>query len=200
MHKPDLVAINANDPQLGQLDVLIRTLRAPDRGAFDGRICVLTTSVSPSVAEFLRAHAVDVFESPLDEFETWPFAKVIGCYESFKESLEYRSLRRFVRRLRLRSHGLSGSVNVVAERLDEWRVTRRTMSLARQPENAEKCMAAFRRYMPKHFSKFPLLRYLRMNERTFGRVMLLDSDIMFQSPVSAIFDRVTCATERTLTR
>ncbi len=84
MPPADLVAVNANDPQIGQLELLVRTLRDPKRGNFNGRICVVTTRVSSETKAHLAPFGVEVFESDLEEFESWPFARVIGAYEPLK--------------------------------------------------------------------------------------------------------------------
>lgn len=189
MSTSDLVAINANDPQLAQVELLVRTLRDPARGAFDGRIVLVTTGVSATSAACLAEYGVEIAVADLRRFNGWSLADRIGAYDLVRDSAEWKSAAR-PKPAATASTQERWRWALAAGRLER-QLTRRTQVMASDPaRDRAQLAAAFDLYARKHFSKFGLLDHLQRLCAPSDRVVLLDSDIVFQRPAARLFARI----------
>lgn len=183
--KNDLVVFNANDPQLAQVEFLVKSLKDPDRGAFDGTACLITTGISSSVRVFLEKQGVEVFERTIHEVLDWEYASVLGAFEKYHMG-QNPLWRRIAGKI---AKAWPGVINV-ASHMFCGSVKRLAASNMRTSKGAEALRASFDLYHRKHFSKLNILPYLDENNGRFQRVLLLDSDIIFQRPVEMLFSQI----------
>jgi hypothetical protein len=187
----DLVVFNGNDPQAGQIDLLVRSLRDPTRGDFNGRILLITTGISGALQELLARFEVQVFTSTMDDMRSKPLARVLGAYELIKADPQVHALTPRIADFNLRPSRLRTAVARFVERYEEYRATRcarRCHALPGHAYTQKQLAESFDLYMRKHFTKLILLEALEKMDISCERTLLLDSDILFQGPGRRIFD------------
>lgn len=189
----DLVVFNGNDPQAGQIDLLVRSLRDPARGDFTGKVLLITTGISDALREHLARFDVEVFTSTMDEMRSKPLARVLGAYELIKSDPGVRSLGRRLARFNLRPSRFKPALTRFVERYEERRATgcaRRCRAPSGRAYTEEQLADSFDLYLRKHFTKLILVEAFAEVGASCERTLLLDSDILFQGPVRKIFDAI----------
>lgn len=177
----DLICLNANDPQLPQVELFLRTLRDPNRGAFTGDVCVLTTGVSDATKRYLERQGVQVFENELSQLFDLAFWRSIAGYELYKRIPLPRTIMRLRWVLseswhdRLKAYWIR-----IGSQLTAWRSLR-------NPDLDAELAQEFRVYRDKHFSKLNILHFLNGSDPQYDNVMLCDGDMIFQRPVQVLF-------------
>lgn len=187
----DLVCLNANDPQLPQVELFLRTLRDPNQGAFTGDVCVLTTGVSDATQRHLERQGAQVFQNELAELFDLPFWRSIAAYEISKP-LPVPKWLRDLRRGRLKGRIIRRFLSESAhDRLKanwpRW-VAHRTVHRARRDAALDAVLVdEFKLYRNKHFSKLTLLHFFKEISIQYDTLMLCDGDMIFQRPVDDLF-------------
>ena len=177
----DLVCLNANDPQLPQVELFLRTLRDPNQGAFTGDVCVLTTGVSDATKRYLECQDAQVFQNELVELFDLPCWRSIAAYELHKRIPLSSTILRLRRVLPASWYD---QLEAYWIRLASQFTARRSL---RDPHLDAQLVSEFRIYRNKHFSKLVMLHFLNGCGARYEKVMLCDGDMVFQRPVSDLF-------------
>lgn len=195
----NLVIFNANDGQLPQVDLFLKTLKDPRLGDFNGDICLITTIVSKEVEDYLVSKDVIVFQYPLGK-ELWrelPFARLLAAYEQKKTNYN-TTIEKFYRRLcRIPYSGILLQRKIIKSFIDnvsQKQLLKDALNIVKKSlkdKNIEMNLYdEFDLYMRKHFSKLNLFKYLEHVDKKYDNILLTDADMIFQKPVSEIFDKV----------
>lgn len=81
------IVFTANTPQVAQANLMLDSLRAPDKGGFKGDIWVISTGLSDSAKLYLDNIGINYFIDPMHELYEWKHWKTIA-----KAMPEYDSL------------------------------------------------------------------------------------------------------------
>lgn len=76
--KRTAIIFKANDLQIAQADLFIRSLRDPDKGNFQGDLWVVSTGLSNDARCFLEANNIHYIVNSMPEFETWPHKTAVA--------------------------------------------------------------------------------------------------------------------------
>lgn len=76
--KRTAIIFKANDLQVAQADLFIRSLRDPDKGNFQGDLWVVSTGLSNDARCFLEANDIHYIVNSMPEFETWPHKAAVA--------------------------------------------------------------------------------------------------------------------------
>lgn len=183
----DVVIFNGNDGQTPQAKMFIETLRDPEKGNYEGDIVIISTELSTDYVAWYESQGVIVFQRRITE-----------VLDEWKEWLNVAVFEHIRMNSPLKYGGVKGYLMSLISEANDSRVGRR-YSLYRmlfklytnlKPRWRGQMREEFDLWHRKHMSKLNVIPFLQANDKRWDRVMLCDADMVFQKPVSQLFDAV----------
>ncbi|MBC2606929.1 hypothetical protein [Pelagicoccus albus] len=169
-----------------QLKAFYETLRSERKGNFKGDICILSTSLTKPVQDFLSRDGIKYHIDPIEFLFSSSLAKKIGLFEHVRNVVNTA--------FQSTCHHLSPYSDIAAQRCKE---VAAISLFSRAIANREHTRiwqvtgkALFETYRNKHFSKLGILSLFDSIRNDYDKILLCDGDMIFQRPVSELFELV----------
>ncbi len=186
--KKDLVVINGNDGQLPQIYLFLKTLRDPDKGAFLGEVAVVSTELSAPAVRWLEARKVQVFQKRITRvLDHWPLWRKIAAFEKARKVVYKEPFPPKRQRFQILSYFLAQGDR---EEWVLWVAKAYWMCSWFDTYLHTELRQEFDLWHRKHLSKLNVIPLLDSQPNRWRKVMVCDSDMIFQGPVDALFSQV----------
>lgn len=184
MFMKNLIVFNGNDGQAPQAKLFIDTLRDPSKGAYEGDIAIISTELSPDFVSWYESQGIIVFQrrvvEVLDQWKPWLDVAIF----------EHIRVNKRVRYTRPKEFLISKYTKGDLEK--RYSLLQKVFKLWAKfsPSWRKQLQREFDIWHRKHMSKLNVIPFLQGNEGRWGRVMLCDADMVFQRPVSELFEKI----------